>query len=443
MRTAASRIVTVATRPDVVISLLVGLAVLIPYIARVISPDSSIHPASVLVFVVVVLLAVFRSRATLDEFLGRWPLYALSALIAVVAFITTAAMKGDEGKAYIVNHIVVPVALFAVMQVLLHGRERYIAGIGKALVWIGVAETLFGALQILVQRSIIFETQYRQYTWFNTMMSENRALGSLDHSLVLALFLVIAICFTQTFRRVWLRVATAVVLLTGVFLTQSRIGLVLALVILFVLILQDRQFVRFRGRILLGSGAVLVAIMLTPVGQSVVARFANDQGSNARRFQSIDAWLSVWTDHILGGTGIGSSFVFTTARGLRSSFENPVLILAFDIGLVWAVLWFALQLALALGFSLRVARRDPVPTTADGEPARRRFWGVARFSCAAIAPLVFIQSFSSTATQSAASMLVWFALGLLVASRRAGPAELETATRPATRSAAHRGDSGE
>lgn len=413
------RVGAFCAQPAFVVSLLVGISVFIPYVARVAVPNSSIHPVSFALCGGAVVLVLVRRTQVFAELSRHWPLYLLGLTVATVGLITTTLHLGAHGKAYVVNQMLAPLALFAIVQILLRDRPESIRAIGKVLVLFGCIQTVLAAVQVTTQSSVFFGAKFSGYSWFDTMIAENRAVGTFDHSLVLALYLLIALCFTPFFASPWWRWSTTIVLSVGMLLTQSRLGMVLAVAIVVLLIVLDQRLARFRIWVIGLASIGLVVLILSPLGQSLIGRFQNDLGSNRRRFAAIELYASEWSNHIFTGSGLGSSFDLTESNGLKSSLENPLLMMAVDVGLLWAVIWFGMQAALALGISL-TWRRPSNPKTRWVFPSSAT--GTARsvipLYCAAACALFFTQSFSSTAVESAASLLVWLALALLTAAIR-------------------------
>ena len=417
--------VTGVKHPAVLVAGLLGLAVFVPYVARVVFPDSSFHPASFAIIAIGLVVVLARRAASLDELKTHWYVYAGGLLVAAVALTMTLLNRGDYGKAYVVNHMVVPLTLFAVVQVVLHQRDRSVRTLGQLVVIMGCIQTLIGGLQLATQSPLIFASRYGDYSWLDTMIAEGRVMGTMDHPLVLALFLLICVPLTFSFRSVYLRAGTVAVLLGGILLTQSRLAAVAGLAMVVILVFQYVSSRRVRLTIVSVLLLALGLVALSPLGQSLIGRFQNDQGSNTRRFVALDLYGSVWTKHILSGEGLGTSYALTGGAQLKSSLENPVLMMAVDIGLVWALIWVALQLWLASG----LGSRQTSTTRLDGSRAvpRSGAWrSTLNLQFAAVAALLFTQSFSSTATESASSVLVWFALALFTVQRRnAGLAALE------------------
>ncbi|KQW06671.1 hypothetical protein ASC66_09460 [Leifsonia sp. Root4] len=412
----------VLARPEFVLALLICLAVCLPYIARVLNEDSSIHPVAFAVGAVAVMLGVFRFESVKTELLQRWPLYVGGALVAGVGLATTMSAQGDHGKAYVVNQLVVPVLVFAIVQVMLRGNAVAIRPIAAVVVALGCAQVALGAAQIATQGSIFFASSFAEYAWFDTMIAENRAVGTLDHSLVLALFLFISICFAQYLTSVWFRWAATAVLMGGVLLTQSRMILLIAVLAIVIFLFRDEHLARYRRWAAAVAVVTAVLFAVSPPGQSLIGRFQEDLGSTDRRVDALAHFASVWQEYLFTGAGFGSSTDLTEEAALKSSLENPFLMMTVDIGLAWAVLWFGMQLMLALGFSLKWNRLLPQPRASFPQWVRRR-WAVAPAFIAAIGAFAFTQTFSSTANQSAASLLVWFCLAVLAASLEALPGQ--------------------
>ncbi len=404
--------------PEFVLSTIICMAVCLPYIARILNKGSSIHPVTFAVAGVSVLLVIFRFRPMRLELTQRWPLYVGGIMVAVVGLATTLTAQGDHGKAYVVNQLIVPLAFFAITQVMLRRNAAAIRTIAMVIVVVGCVQAVLGAAQIVTQGSILYSTWYAEYPWFETMIAENRAVGTLDHSLVLGLFLFIAICFAQYLSPVWLRWGAVTVLMGGMLLTQSRLSMVLAVLTIAVFLFRDESLARYRRWAAVAAVLAGALFAMTPAGRSLIGRFQEDMGSTDRRMDALRHFGTIWQNYIVTGGGFGSSGELSKEAALKSTLENPFLMMVVDIGLIWALIWFGMQLLLALGFSLKW-RREPVRQRATLVQWAQARWAVAPAFAAALGSFAFTQTFSSTANQSAASLLVWFCLAILAVTLEA------------------------
>jgi hypothetical protein len=126
----------------------------------------------------------------------------------------------------------------------------------------------------------------------------------------------------------------------------------------------------------------------------VAARVADDTGSSQARALALEYFLSSWSDYAVAGQGIGSSHRVAVQAGLETSFENPLMMYGIDFGLLFAFLYFGSMVVLVLRNGFR-----------NGYPG---------LALAGVMALVIPQTYSSLATRSAAGIVVWTVLAMVV-----------------------------
>jgi hypothetical protein len=262
-------------------------------------------------------------------------------------------------------------------------------------VLLAAAEASFALVQWAAGSVLLYEQYYRTYTWFN-LREYPRYMGTLDHPLTLALLIAMVVPLVPVLRRPVLIAAALPVLLVGVAVTQSRVGLVLALVGAAVVLLRARTTMLAKMLTAATVGVlVALAVQQAQLATGVLARFANDEGSSAARAAAWEYLSARWSDYLLMGQGLGSSYAVASGGGLRTSLESAFLMYAVDLGLVLAVVYFGLQ----------------YHVVARAAAARRE----QTYVFAALVACVVPHTYSSLATESAAGVLVWCGLALATA----------------------------
>ena len=239
------------------------------------------------------------------------------------------------------NYIVAPVIIFVMCCDL---AERYVSFYRVvALGYIAVV-CVQSFIAFLVSRDLLAQPYLDQYSsrfWWRIVEQANRQMGTIDHPLDLGLFIATAIPLLALLRRTWLTYLTLVVLVVGVTLTQSRIGLLgAACGVVFLIVTSALTTTR---RIVLALGVVLAYFVMNAVGvfDAVSGRIADDAGSgDARR----NAWSVILPDSIRFfpvGEGIQRVKPFVESQyGLGTSPESALLGYLVGFGVVLTLCFF-------------------------------------------------------------------------------------------------------
>lgn len=352
----------------------------------------SLHPSSWLAIAVFLVATIARPREVF-RLVIRDPIP--NFLIAVVLTIITATAvlrDGSSGLALLVNQIAVPYLLFVWTQFEIRRDTSYARSLAIYLVTLGVLQSFLSLLQWSLGQTFFYSSQMAAYPWF---ASNDRQLGTLDHPLTMSLLLSLCIPLTANVKRITLQVPAVVFLLIGILLSQSRTGLALAIVGLLGLVLRKRASTgtRVAGISVIGIGFFI--FFQSSLAEGVYLRIEDDNGSSHARSLAIRFFFEDLDQYLFGGGGIGSSYATASSGGLATSLESAFLMYAFDLGLILTVVYFGLQAVLAFR---RKAGQEALPGT----------------KTAAFFALLIVQTYSSVATDSAAGVLVWVAVGLAV-----------------------------
>jgi len=410
---AAVIAVAVATRrfPVVAVVVVLALAIALPYGAAQRSLGTSWHPATLLTIAVAVVQLVRRPAlhgVTVARMIG--PLVAIGGFVAV-ACVTSYATGRTGSLGTIVLQIVAPCLMLLVIRSAIQADPTAGPRIARWVIVLAVAE----ALAVVGIASGIVPQPWQSFVvesrWWS--VSPERMVGTLDHPLVAALWMAAAVPLVAVLRRLWVRAAVALVLIAAIALTGSRLGLVVAVVTFVVVLLRSRAhpFLLLTTTVLAGAvGAVLLA---GTVGDTVTARFEDDEGSSAQRGKVLRLAGRIWTETIVVGRGLGASEESTRNALIGSTFENPLLMFTVDFGVVATLLFFGALVAFIVS-----------------RPSSPRVTG-ARL--AAIGALACVVGFNSLSTNTAVGTLLFTVLALAApAMTRPGPSS--TTSHPRTRS---------
>jgi hypothetical protein len=142
--------------------------------------------------------------------------------------------------------------------------------------------------------------------------------------------------------------------------------------------------------------------------QNVADRLQNDTGSSLARGAALDFFLAHVGQYFLTGGGIGSSYEIADLAGLTTSLESSILIYAVDVGVVFSLIYFGVQLVIAL--------RSMGPSGCPG------------LAFAALVAVIVPQTYNALGARTIAGVLVWLILAMAAsmtsqrAVDKAGPA---------------------
>ncbi|MEA5453399.1 hypothetical protein SPF06_01565 [Sinomonas sp. JGH33] len=336
-------------RPAWILSAVIVTRVLIPGVAQgIVMPG--LHPSAYLVLVFV-LVRLVAAPALLAEALrpSRGGLIAIGLLV-VWGFLDV-LNPGGRGAlntlASLFSVFVAPALMFALIRHELVRRPRSEA----VLLWPFLAVTLLEVplafWQVETGEAIVWQSVYQRMWWWGSV---GRGLGTTGHGLQLALLFVAAIALSARVRSIAVRFVLAGAYILGIFYTDGRLALLLAIpAVGFLIFYSLRSWFRtfaFSGVIALGAWIGLES----EAGQKLLEKFTDDGGSNAKRVAAFD-----WAFGHLGEFLVVGYPGNRDTRGVgvvNSSLENGFLMAALSYGAVFAVGLLALYVAYILkGFS--------------------------------------------------------------------------------------------
>ena len=166
-------------------------------------------------------IAVPRIRTAVILAIGLWT--AITGLIVIKQ-----SGSGSVG-AFVVYYLTPPIAFLAIHAVVTRQDSDLWRKIVPVVLTAASVETALALLQYLTHTSVLFGQYYATNYWWEGYL--DRALGTFDNPLDLAAFLTMAIPLTAALRRTPAVFVLAGLFATGVVVTGSRTGIVLAAVV--------------------------------------------------------------------------------------------------------------------------------------------------------------------------------------------------------------------
>ncbi|PVZ59004.1 hypothetical protein [Arthrobacter sp. H-02-3] len=367
----------------------------------------SVHAATWLVLSIF-LVRLFHDPGSLRVVLGRhFPLFLILGVVMAAAFLATSTSDTGGGMVVLVDQIAAPVLFFLLLlsdAVRGGGLVVMLRSVLLALVALACAVAV---AQWLTGRVLFYESGFKTQYWF--ARDYGRWMGTLDQPLALSLAIAVAAPLVAGLTRQWLQAGLLGLMAVAMLISQSRVGLVALAVATVMVVLFVRRPVWVKTVMLTVMTGAIMAIMASPLVAGVAARVANDTGSGEARGVAVEYFLSRWSDFAVAGQGIGSSFRLAAQAGLKSSFENPTLMYGIDFGLLFALLYFGSMAVMVLR-GLRT--------------------GYPGLALAGIMAVVIPQTYSSLATRSAAGIVIWTVLAMVVIATDEARARTAPATAP-------------
>ena len=383
-------------RPLVLIVATVVIWAAIPSVAgelitRQPSGSLSFHPASWLILATTAVLIVFDTRSVLDEIGRRIFVYLALVLFLSVAFLATKTSASGSGLVLFIDVMLAPVLLFMITNVALARHPGGLLVLRNWVIGIAAVEGGFALVQKLLGSVVLYRTFYQTQYWFDEVRFP-RWMGTLDHPLTLSLLLCVAVPLVAGIRSVWLQIPLLAVMGLGAVATASRTGLgVVALGIVYVVVTAKvRPVAKVVAIAVLGVAAYFLATSV--LVQGVADRLQNDTGSSLARGAALDFFLAHVDRFFLTGGGIGSSYEIADLAGLTTSLESSILIYAVDVGVLFSLIYFGVQLVIAL--------RSIGPSVCPG------------LTFAAFLVVIVPQTYNALGARTIAGILVWLILAM-------------------------------
>lgn len=368
-----------------------------PLITGVSTGPLSLHAATWLVLSVVAARMLHDPRSIQEVLARQFFLFLAVALAVVAAVLASVLSNAGGGMVLLVDQVVAPVLFFLVLLADAARGEGLVAMLRTVLLALAAVACFMAIGQFLMQNVLLYETGFRTQYWFNREQEQGRWMATLDQPLALSLFICLAAPLLAGLKRRWLQLLLLALMVVGILVTQSRVGLVAVAVTVLMTVLFAKWRTRAKAAMLVLMASAAGALMVSPLVAGVAARVADDTGSAAARGLALDYFLAHWSGYALSGEGVGSSYRLAVQAGLKTSFENPLVMYAIDIGLVFTLLYFGSMAALVLAAALTARPGIEHPG----------------LLLAGLMVIVIPQTYSSLATRSAVGILVWTVLAMV------------------------------
>lgn len=365
----------------------IALAICIPYTAveRLLG-GMQIHPATFAVLAIGMIHLVFQ-RGKFRPLLSQHPYVFITLGLVVAAILLYTAPLNPPAVALTLNVVLAPITFFAYSAGVLLESPSQVRLVRNWLIGLALAQVAVAGISRMLGRPLFFAQDYAKQYWYQDLLGSGRNLGTLDHPLMLALFLAVMIPLLASLRSGWLQALFAMAFGTGVLLTHSRVGLAFALI--GVIYLVARRVRTLKQALLIGGGTVLagIALWLSGLANSVLGRIIQSFGVSDPREDAVGTFFKVWNDYLLFGSQTGNSYGVAAAEGMTTSFESPFFMYTIDYGLPVAIAYFATLLVLTI-YAFKTARLPGIGIS----------MGVI---------LIMLQSSSSLGVNTFAGMFVW------------------------------------
>ncbi|PTL73482.1 hypothetical protein C1I63_11920 [Rathayibacter caricis DSM 15933] len=382
-----------ASRLRFLIALSIALHVLLPTIAISVvvgNPTGvpGVHPGGWLALIGVGVQFLLHLEESVSVALRNKLLISAGLVMTVAAVLFTVDASGVGGLGLIVNQIVAPFALFVLIRIELGRRAASGTFLARSVIVFGAVAS---AVALLVWLRLIpqpFDAELRGYSWYGVEFV--RSLGTLDHPLALSLLMTLCIALLPSVRSSVAQVSLGIAFLATIFLTESRTGLLLGAIGLVVVMVRKGATVGARLAALGAMAGALLLYLNSTLASGLAEKLVDDTGSANARTLAIQAILGDWTAYAVVGAGSGISFDVARSLGLRTSFENPLLMYMVDFGLLATIIYF--------GAMAMTALRRGTRSTPGGQAA-----GILVF--------IAVQTYSSVGSNTSAGALLWIAVG--------------------------------
>jgi hypothetical protein len=391
-------VVMMRRRPAFIILAAILLWLFIPYVAidavwgstPRLSIVTNLHPATMLVligFYVVVL----KDPKDLTRYVFRSGATHFALAVFLIAIVIEYLFVASSHLGVILDQIIGPLVAYVLLRFDISRHVSVRRTVIFCLIGAAAAQASLVIVQSTIGRMIPYEHYYFVQTWFS--LSNGRWFGTLDHPLVLGLFLACMTFLLAEIPSVVLRCALATTFMIAILLSQSRTALMICAIGLVFLVL--RSGARPWQRLVLVSAAIATPITMWSAFASsdTYNRFVNDGGSAGARTTAAGVFFSQGLGYLFHGGGSGYSFIFGANTHLTTSLENPFLMYTLDFGLIPTILYFGPMFWLVMSASYR---RECLHIT-----------------FAATAAIVLTLSFSSIAAEGASAFVLWTILALL------------------------------
>jgi hypothetical protein len=338
-------------------------------------------------------MQVMQEPRNLRRVVSQTPLFLITlGLVLAVAVFTTRTVQGGGGMVLLIDQMLVPAVFFVLIIIASYSIENLVEKLRSVLLVFGCLVALLAILQYMTKSVLFYEAGFETQFWFNP--ATERWMGTFDQPLALSLVLCSIVPLAAHLRRLLVLVPFLIVVVAGVMVTQSRLGLVIVLGALAFTVGRSNFRLKVKVAIFSVLAAGVIALLNSPVGSGVLGRVADDTGSSEARGQAYAVFFRNWAQYFLSGSGMTSSYAVSAIAGLKTSFESSILMYAVDLGIVFAVLYF--------GALCVIVGRNAISHSIPG------------LTIAATLVVFIPQTYSGLATRSVAGIFVWTVLAMIL-----------------------------
>lgn len=368
-----------------------------PLLTGVTSGPLTFHAATWLVLSILVIRMLHDPWSVHEALAHHFFLFLALALVMAAAFLASATSGAGGGNVLLVDQVVVPGLFFLLVLSDAARGDGVVALLRTVLLTLVALACIVAIMQWLTGSVLFYESGFSTQYWFDP--AQARWMATLDQPLALSLFICLTAPLLAGVKRRWLQLLLLALMVAGILVTQSRVGLIALAVTVAATVFFARWRTWVKAAVLLVMAGAAGGVMASPLVAGVAARVADDSGSAEARGLALEYFLGRWRDYAVAGQGSGASYRLGAQAGLQTSFENPLVMYSVDFGLLFALLYFGSMAALVLGAALTPGLRSRYP-------------GLV---LAGLMAVVIPQTYSSLATRSAAGILVWTVLAMVVA----------------------------
>ncbi len=373
------------------------------------------HPATWLVLLTFAVQLVTNPLA-IARVLGRHYLVVLSVVVFIAGAFITSRFTASGGTRLLMDQIVAPFLLWLIVVAAGEGRREVLKVVRNAIL-LGVAfQSVMALLQLAFDDVLLYANDYAQLDWFTPEQFHQRWMGTADSPLVLSMAACVAAALALSVRLPVWRFTLVGLYASAAVITQSRTGVIVIGLVVVYAIIRSRMALWSRALASIAVAGIAFYLLGSTLVAGVAGRFANDTGSTNARVLAFRFVADHWTEFLLTGQGLISSYTIARNAGLETSLENSFLMYAIDTGFLLATLYFGTQVVIVARYGL----------------AQLSVRGV---TLAAGIGVLMQHSFSAVAFANQSGTLIWACLALVVVAwslplSNQPPVPLATSQRP-------------
>ncbi|MHA7155257.1 hypothetical protein [Arthrobacter sp. TMN-50] len=356
------------------------------------------HASTWLTFAVFVIQVGSNPQALRQALVRHSYLFLVLGLIFAVSFLTTRTMQSGGGMVLFIDQMVAPAIIFLLILAAGATTHGFATTLRNFLFLCASVVTGIAIWQWFEGNVIFYEEGFLTQFWFNP--ETQRWMGTFDQPLALSLVLCTLMPLLAGVRSLYLAIPMLALFMTGVLISQSRVGIVVASAGAIYAIVFAHHRRRTKAVVLAAIGTGFFFLLASPLALGILGRVSDDTGSTEARNRAYGIFLRDWDRYLFTGQGVTSSYEASEYAGLQTSFESSLLMYAVDIGIVFAVLYFGTLLYIVVAYRSRHA--------------------VPGLTIAGLIVVLIPHSYSGLATRSVAGIIVWtiVAMTVIAAERR-------------------------